>query len=138
MLKNSLLSSVVGVYLLLTGTAMADVPLSGQGATPEMIVRVANGEAVTVAPESLEKVARAYEILLQGAKEGQEIYGLTVGVGWNKDRKMVDAAGELTPELMEASREFNEGLLRAHSVGVGRTPRSRSFAPPWRYASTTF
>ncbi len=84
-----------------------------------MIVRVANGEDVSVSAESLDKVKRAYEVLLQGAKEGQEIYGLTVGVGWNKDRKMVDAKGELTPELMEASREFNEGLLRAHSVDVG-------------------
>ncbi|WP_234854419.1 aromatic amino acid lyase, partial [Sinorhizobium meliloti] len=98
---------------------MADVLLNGRNATPEMIVRVAKGEAVAVDGESLDKVERAYAVLLQGAKEGQEIYGLTVGVGWNKDRKMVDATGELTPELMEASREFNEGLLRAHSVGVG-------------------
>lgn len=98
---------------------MADVTLSGREATPEMIVRVAKGEVVTVTRESRDKVARAYAVLLQGAKEGQEIYGLTVGVGWNKDRKMVDAKGDLTPELMEASREFNEGLLRAHSVGVG-------------------
>ncbi|WP_234838066.1 HAL/PAL/TAL family ammonia-lyase [Sinorhizobium meliloti] len=98
---------------------MADVLLNGRNATPEMIVRVAKGEAVAVDGESLDKVERAYAVLLQGAKEGQEIYGLTVGVGWNKDRKMVDATGELTPELMGASREFNEGLLRAHSVGVG-------------------
>lgn len=98
---------------------MANVLLNGRNTTPEMIVRVAKGEAVAVDGESLDKVERAYAVLLQGAKEGQEIYGLTVGVGWNKDRKMVDATGELTPELMEASREFNEGLLRAHSVGVG-------------------
>lgn len=114
-----LLSGTIGIVLLLSGTALADVALSGHGTTPEMIVRVANGENVSVSGESINKVKRAYAVLLQGAKEGQEIYGLTVGVGWNKDRKMVDAKGELTPELMEASREFNEGLLRAHSVGVG-------------------
>ena len=114
MLKHSFLASVFGACLLFTGTAaIADVTLNGQEATPEMIVRVAKGEPVTVTRESRDKVARAYDVLLQGAKEGQEIYGLTVGVGWNKDRKMVDAKGELTPELMEASREFNEGLLRA-------------------------
>lgn len=119
MRTNSLFRSVMGACLLLSNTAMADVALNGRDATPKMIVRVANGEAVTVDNDSLDRVARAYAVLLQGAKEGQEIYGLTVGVGWNKDRKMVDATGELTPELMEASREFNEGLLRAHSVGVG-------------------
>lgn len=116
---DSLFHSVVGACLLFSSPVMADVLLNGRNATPEMIVRVAKGEAVTVDGESLDKVERAYAVLLQGAKEGQEIYGLTVGVGWNKDRKMVDATGELTPELMEASREFNEGLLRAHSVGVG-------------------
>lgn len=119
MRMNTLFYSVVGACLLFCGTATADVALNGRDATPEMIVRVANGEAVAVNGESLDRVARAYAVLLQGAKEGQEIYGLTVGVGWNKDRKMVDAEGELTPELMEASREFNEGLLRAHSVGIG-------------------
>jgi histidine ammonia-lyase len=119
MRKYSLLARVVGVCVVLSGNANADVSLNGQDATPDMIVRVANGEPVTVSAQNLEQVARAYAVLLQGAKEGQEIYGLTVGVGWNKDRKMVDASGELTPELMEASREFNEGLLRAHSVGVG-------------------
>lgn len=119
MRKTSLVYTLVGACLLFSSTAMADVALNGRDATPEMIVRVAKGETVAVDSASLDKVARAYAILLQGAKEGQEIYGLTVGVGWNKDRKMVDAQGELTPELMEASREFNEGLLRAHSVGVG-------------------
>lgn len=119
-MKNlRLLSGTIGVLFLLSGTALADVALNGRDATPEMIVRVANGEKISVGADSLDKVKRAYAVLLQGAKEGQEIYGLTVGVGWNKDRKMVDAKGELTPELMEASREFNAGLLRAHSVGVG-------------------
>ncbi len=119
MRMDTLFCSVVGACLLVSSTVMADVALNGQNATPEMIVRVAAGEAVKVDSKSLDKVARSYAVLLQGAKEGQEIYGLTVGVGWNKDRKTVDATGELTPELMEASREFNEGLLRAHSVGVG-------------------
>lgn len=115
----SLFYSTVGACILFSTTVMADVALNGRDATPQMIMRVARGEAVTVEKDTLDKVAKAYAVLLQGAKEGQEIYGLTVGVGWNKDRKMVDATGELTPALMEASREFNEGLLRAHSVGVG-------------------
>lgn len=116
---DSLFHSVVGACLFFSSPVMADVLLNGRSATPEMIVRVAKGEAVAVDGESLDKVERAYAVLLQGAKEGQEIYGLTVGVGWNKDRKMVDATGELTPELMEASRE-NQRRATARPFGWGR------------------
>ena len=84
------------------------VLLNGRDTSIEMIVRTASGTPVEIDPEGFLTVNRAYEVLLQGAAEGQEIYGLTVGVGWNKDRKMVDAKGALTPDLMEASRSFNE------------------------------
>lgn len=43
---NSLFYSAVGACLLLSSTAMADVALNGRDATPEMIVRIAKGEAV--------------------------------------------------------------------------------------------
>ncbi|UXS34644.1 histidine ammonia-lyase [Agrobacterium tumefaciens] len=119
MFKSTILLKVASISFLLANVAHAEINLTGHDTTPEMIVRIADGEEVKVCPDDLQRVAQSYAVLLQAAKEGQEIYGLTVGVGWNKDRKMVDASGELTPELMEASREFNEGLLRAHSVGVG-------------------
>jgi len=48
-----------------------------------------------------------------------KIYGLTVGVGLNKDRAMVDVHGKLTQEVIDASKKFNIGLLHAHSGGIG-------------------
>jgi histidine ammonia-lyase len=60
-----LLPSIVSFYLLLSGTALADITLNGHDATPELIVRVANGEAVAVGAESLEKVARAWQLRRQ-------------------------------------------------------------------------
>ena len=44
MRRNSLFYSAVGACLLFSTTAMADVALTGHDATPEMIVRAANGE----------------------------------------------------------------------------------------------
>ena len=58
-------------------------------------------------------------MLLNAAKDGQKIYGLTVGVGLNKDKKFVDAKGNLDAEVIKASTEFNIGLIHAHCGGVG-------------------
>lgn len=51
--------------------------------------------------------------------KGQAVYGLTVGVGLNKDQKLFTADGKLSPEVLEASRAFNYNALRSHSAGVG-------------------
>lgn len=67
----------------------------------------------------MQKVKKAHEILLSAAKDGQKIYGLTVGVGLNKDRSFVDAKGNLDAEVIEASTKFNIGLIHAHCGGVG-------------------
>lgn len=99
--------------------AQADVTLNGHNATPEIIAAIAQGERVTIAPEAAKQVVKAHKVLVQAAAEGQMIYGLTVGVGLNKDRKFVDAKGELTQEIIDASRKFQTGLIRAHSGSVG-------------------
>lgn len=56
---------------------------------------------------------------MAAARAGVEIYGLTVGVGLNKDHHLFDAKGDLTPEVRKASIEFNRNILRSHSVGYG-------------------
>jgi histidine ammonia-lyase len=99
--------------------ARADVTLDGKSATPESIAAIAQGQPVKIAPEALKRIEQAHRVLLQAAAEGQTIYGLTVGVGLNKDRAMVDAHGKLTEEVIEASRRFQVGLIRAHSGSVG-------------------
>jgi histidine ammonia-lyase len=111
---------IIGVLLLLpTLTCHASVVLDGKATTPEMIARIADGESVIVPREALQRVTQGHELVLEAAAQGQRIYGLTVGVGLNKDRQMVDAQGQLTPEIIAASTRFNAALLHAHSAGVG-------------------
>jgi histidine ammonia-lyase len=103
----------------LPATLQAEVTLDGHSATPEQIAAIAGGEAVKVAPAAMKHAEEAFKVLCKAAGEGQMIYGLTVGVGLNKDRKFVDAKGDLTPEVVAASRKFQTGLIRAHSGSVG-------------------
>ncbi|AMM18573.1 sugar transporter (plasmid) [Burkholderia sp. PAMC 28687] len=107
------------ILLLQALTCHAAVTLEGKSATPGMISTIAMGEQVVVAPAAMRQVAKGHDLLLEAAVEGQRIYGLTVGVGMNKDRQMVDAQGKLTTDVIEASTRFNAALLHAHSGGVG-------------------
>jgi histidine ammonia-lyase len=95
------------------------IVLDGASATPAVIARIANGEPVSVAPKTKDRVEKAYRILLQAAKEGHKIYGLTVGVGLNKDRPVLDASGQLDEAQLAVSRQFNAGLILSHAAGIG-------------------
>ena len=97
----------------------AAVTLDGRTLTPRTVARVADGEQINIAPEARARVEKAHKALIAAASAGLKIYGLTVGVGLNKDRPMVDVHGKLTGEVIAASRRFNIGLLHAHSGGVG-------------------
>lgn len=61
----------------------------------------------------------SHKLVMASAAKGQAVYGLTVGVGLNKDQKLFTADGKLSPEVLEASRAFNYNALRSHSAGVG-------------------
>ncbi|CAI0700108.1 Histidine ammonia-lyase [Serratia quinivorans] len=98
---------------------VATVTLDGHSITPQMIANVADGEAVAVAPVAINRVTLSHQVLIEAAQNGLKIYGLTVGVGLNKDRPMVDVHGKLTQEVIDASKKFNVGLLHAHSGGIG-------------------
>jgi histidine ammonia-lyase len=111
--------ALVAAALLHASLSFADVVLDGRSATPEVIANIADGEAVRIAPVAMKRVEDAHTVLLEAAQDGQQIYGLTVGVGLNKDRKMVDAQGKLTQEIIDASGRFNVGLIHAHSGSVG-------------------
>jgi len=111
---------IIGALLLLPALAShAAVVLDGQSTTPETIAAIADGEPVQIAAKAAQRVAEGHQLVLDAATQGQRIYGLTVGVGLNKDRQMVDAKGQLTPEVIDASIRFNAALLHAHSAGVG-------------------
>lgn len=110
-----------------SASSLATVLLDGHSITPQLIASVADGEDVSIAPAAMARVERAHQVLLEAAQGGLKIYGLTVGVGLNKDRPMVDVHGKLTQEVIDASKQFNIGLLHAHSGGIG-DPMSQRMA----------
>lgn len=94
--------------------------LNGNNLTPSDVLQVARKDAkVSISDAALKRLQTAYELLLLAAKNGQAIYGLTQGVGLNKDQTLVDASGNLSQEVIRRSQEFNRGLIYAHSAGAG-------------------
>lgn len=97
----------------------APVVLDGEHTSSFELTQIAKGEKVEIAGSALKRVIKSHNVLLEAAVSGQKIYGLTVGVGLNKDQKMVNAKGGLSKEVIAASTKFNTGLIRAHCGGVG-------------------
>ncbi|PID63040.1 MAG: sugar transporter [Gammaproteobacteria bacterium] len=97
----------------------SDVTLDGKNVTPAQINAIAEGATVAIDDNAKKQAEKSFDVLLEAAKTGQKIYGFTVGVGWNKDKTFVNAKGELSPELIKSSIDFNKGLIRAHVGAVG-------------------
>lgn len=116
-----MIRAILFTILLLSHSqiSLAAVTLDGKSITPALIARVAAGESVAVNAAAMHTVTQAHQVLINAAQNGLKIYGLTVGVGLNKDRPVVDIHGKLTAELIDASKKFNVGLLRAHAGGIG-------------------
>ena len=112
-------ASVATSLLLLSGAANATVTLTGADLTQDQAWRIAQGEEVAISKEAMKQVTDSNRLVMAAARAGVEIYGLTVGVGLNKDHHLFDAKGDLTPEVRKASIEFNRNILRSHSVGYG-------------------
>jgi histidine ammonia-lyase len=110
---------VSSLALFMPRSAFADLTLDGRTASPETIARIADGESIAITPAARRRLAVAHDVLLGAAAGGQPIYGLTVGVGFNKNRTMIDARGALTDEVVAASTRFNINLIHAHSGSVG-------------------
>lgn len=112
-------ASVATSLLLLSGAANATVTLTGADLTQDQAWRIAQGEEVAISKKAMKQVTDSNRLVMAAARSGVEIYGLTVGVGLNKDHHLFDAKGDLTPEVRKASIEFNRNILRSHSVGYG-------------------
>lgn len=111
---------VIGLAMSLAAlSANATVTLTGKTLTQDEAWRVAEGEEVVIAPEALKQVTDSNRLVMTAARQGFEIYGLTVGVGLNKDHKLFEASGEMTETARQASIDFNRNILRSHSVGYG-------------------
>ena len=116
-----------GVLLCLTAATSAAqtsqppdaLLLTGHDLTVADVARVARDQVTVRAdPAALMRVERSYRLLLLAAKQGLPIYGLNRGVGIDRD-KTVFRAGELDPQVRQASERFNRTLLYAHSAGIG-------------------
>ncbi len=114
-----LAASVATSFLLLSGAADATVTLTGADLTQDQAWRIAQGEEVAISKKAMKQVTDSNRLVMAAARAGVEIYGLTVGVGLNKDHHLFDAKGDLTPEVRKASIDFNRNILRSHSVGYG-------------------
>ncbi|HEY9829994.1 MAG TPA: aromatic amino acid lyase, partial [Stenomitos sp.] len=78
--------------------------LNGNKLTPSDVVQIAKNRAkVSLSDAALKRLQTAHELLLLAAKKGQAIYGLTQGLGLNKDRTLVDAKGNLSEEVIRHS-----------------------------------
>ncbi|TQN60652.1 aromatic amino acid lyase [Agrobacterium tumefaciens] len=98
--------------------------IDGQNLTVEQVVGLArDGNAKITLTESADKrIAEGFDLVMEAALQGKAVYGLTVGVGWNKDRPvfaMKDGKRVLDDDLLKLSRAFNSTSLRAHGAGVG-------------------
>lgn len=116
-MKPNIVLSIIASLAI--SAAASTVTLDGNKATSNQIVEIANGSKVEIEKKSLERVIEAHNLLMEAARTGHKIYGLTVGVGLNKDRQMVGTNGQLSDDVMKASKEFNLGLIRAHAGSVG-------------------
>ena len=116
---------VVVLCLGVSASARADVArrplvLSGEPLSIADIIEVARqGRPVEISSKARARVATTFEVVLAAARARLPVYGLTTGVGWNKDKDPLKSAEALDPDLMAASQRFNLGTLRAHAAGVG-------------------
>ncbi|HDV8747336.1 TPA: aromatic amino acid lyase [Escherichia coli] len=100
--------------------AKSTITLDGEHLSIDQAWSIALGDNdVKIAPKALGRMEKSYDLVMTAAHSGTPVYGLTVGVGLNKDQPIFDAKGNLTPEVIDASKKFNAAALRAHSAGVG-------------------
>ena len=122
----SVLSLIVGLLVACapaTTAASATVELGGGHLSVDELIAVARDNAkVSVPDDAMARVDRGYKLVLDAALQNIPVYGLTVGVGQNKDRpifKEVNGQRVMSDEVLEVSRQFNRSSLRAHAAGVG-------------------
>lgn len=111
---------LIGVMFSGNLLAQEAVVLNGKNLTLEDAWAIAaQGKTVKIDAAAMEKMKRSNALLMLAAEQGVPVYGLTVGVGLNKDKSLFDAHGKLSPDVLAASRDFNRNALRAHGAGVG-------------------
>ncbi len=88
------------------------ISLTGSDLTIEDIVAVARGiETVSLDPGARESMDRAREVVDRALERGDDVYGLTTGIGSLNRVAVTGAPGE--------TRSFDRSLIERHRVGQG-------------------
>lgn len=83
--------------------------LNGENLTIEIFERIVRDRIkVEIDPAAKEKLVATRQLVFDLADKGIPIYGFTVGVGWNKDKKVFGKYFE----------DYNRNLIYAHCVAV--------------------
>ena len=88
---------------------MESITIGEEPLTIEQVGRVARGGRVELAPAALTRIRASRAVVDDALASGKAIYGLTTGVGHNKDVRLPDAE-------LRASQMM---LLMTHAGGVG-------------------
>lgn len=119
----TLFVSTVFIAPSVHASAAAGIELGGGKLTIEQVVEVARQQTpVSVSSSTMERVDLGYNVVLEAALANVPVYGLTVGVGLNKDRpifKEVNGQRVLSEEVLDVSRQFNLNSLRSHAGASG-------------------
>jgi histidine ammonia-lyase len=84
--------------------------LNGTNLTIEDTREIASGNVeVEIAEEAIARLKKSRELVFKLADKDVPIYGFTVGVGWNKDKKVFGKYFE----------EYNRNLIYVHTLGIG-------------------
>ncbi|XID92806.1 histidine ammonia-lyase [Paenibacillaceae bacterium WGS1546] len=88
----------------------AEVSLNGQALTINQVYRIAcNRASARFADGVLDRLAEERDVLLRIARRGAPIYGVTTGVGANRDVRI----GQ------EEIEQFQNRILQSHCIGIG-------------------
>lgn len=103
-----------------TAAGAATVTLDGTRLTIEDAWAVAEGKAdVAIAPEAMRLLEDSHKLVMASAAKGQAVYGLTVGVGLNKDQKLFPPTGRSLPKC-------SKPRARSITTRCAPTPRVRA------------
>jgi histidine ammonia-lyase len=93
------------------------VVLDGTTLSPLLVHRIAHGASVSLAPGTVERMARGRLVIDRYLSESIPAYGLTTGLGMRSDQMLTaDAAAEFSYRMVRGRAQAVGALLRAEEV----------------------
>lgn len=86
------------------------VVINGKDLTIDEVMRVVDGEEVSIAPESIALLEETRQLVFDLVDDEVPVYGFNVGVGWNKDKAV----------FKDFFQKYNTNLILSHSIGMGK------------------